>query len=83
MDSHPTPPGPATPRRGYFTIFLALLACGVAAGMLVVLPLLGYIGLAILVVGLMFCGIVGLHYIVWGKWLNQIVQQEQAEEQDA
>ena len=52
-----------------------------AAMTLLALPT-GFIGPVMVFGGLLFFGVIGFHYFVWGRWLTEIVRQE-VEEQDA
>jgi len=63
----------------YFTLFLALMTCGMGAGFLLIIPA-GFIGQVIVFGGIIFFGIVGLHYLIWGRWISRILEEEQAEE---
>ena len=78
-DRVPTgPPDSPSPRGSYFTIGLALLACCMFAAFLMILP--GFIGPVIVIGTAVFLGIFGLHYLLWGRWLGRIIEEEQAEE---
>jgi hypothetical protein len=50
------------------------------SGFLVILP--GFIGIALVVGGLLFGGMMALHYLVWGRLLTRILQEESLEELD-
>ena len=55
---------------------LAAMLVAVAGGSLLVLPLLGFIGVAILVGGFLFSVVIGLHYLLWGRWVERVIRQE-------
>lgn len=51
------------------------------ASFLLIIPT-GFIGPVIVFGGFIFCGVIALHYIVWGRWLDRLIKEEQAEESD-
>ena len=80
---NPVPQRPVDqPRRSSSaTVFLAGILLLMAAMTLLALPT-GFIGPVIVFGGMVFFGVIGFHYFVWGRWLSEIVRQE-AEEQAA
>jgi hypothetical protein len=51
------------------------------AGFLLMIPT-GFIGPVIVFGGCCFGGVIALHYLVWGRWLDRLIKEEQAEEVD-
>ena len=65
------------------TAMTIVTALAVALGSLWLMPLTGLIGPVLIFGGLLFCGLVGFHYFVWGRWLTRILQEQANEEQDS
>ena len=81
-DSLPSRLPNSPPRRGsWFTVLLALIACMMGAAFLLIMPT-GFIGPVMVFGGLIFFGVIGLHYLVWGRWISKIVQEEQADDKE-
>ena len=75
------PRAPIEPRRSRFTLYLAFIICMMGAGFLLMIPT-GFIGPVIVFGGCSFFGVIALHYLVWGRWLDRLIKEEQAEEVD-
>lgn len=69
-------PAPGSQARGWLTILAVTSALLIFASILLALPI-GFFGPVIVVGGLFFTGLVGFHYLVWGRWLTRIVQEEE------
>jgi len=54
---------------------LLLIAYVVASGMLLILPT-GFIGPVFVVGGFVLVCVIGFHYLVWGRWLTQLLAEE-------
>ncbi len=68
------------PRSGWMaTIVVGLFLLGGGA-LLCLLPI-GKLGPAIVLGGGLFTLMVGLHYLIWGYWIQRVIQQDQ-ESQD-
>jgi len=50
------------------------------AGFLLLIP--GRIGFALVFGGLIFFGVIGFHYFVWGRWLGEILRQAAEDERN-
>ena len=70
------PPGPPKGSRLSAIAALAILVLG--SCFLLLLP--GLIGFAIVLGGLVFFGVIGIHYFVWGRWLGEILRRAEDEE---
>ena len=70
------PPEPA-PRasNSLLTVIMVLVIGTVCAGTLLMLPT-GAIGSAVVFGGLMFFGMIGFHYVVWGRWMTRVLREE-------
>lgn len=73
----PQVPAPGTQGKGWLTILAVSSALLIFASVLLALPI-GFFGPVIVVGGLFFTGLVGFHYLVWGRWLTRIVQEEES-----
>lgn len=51
-----------------------LLACAAAA--LFFLPLMGFIGIAMLAGVALFSLVFGVHYVLWGWWLPKLIERD-------
>jgi hypothetical protein len=60
---------------------LVTIGLMVGASLLLLLPT-GFIGPVIVFGGLIFFGIIGFHYVVWGRWINRLLKEELAETDD-
>lgn len=49
-------------------------------GVIFLLALPGRIGFAIVVGGILFFGVIGFHYFVWGRWLGEILRRAAEDE---
>jgi len=67
--------------RSILTILALVVIVSVTAGVLLVLPT-GFIGPVFVFGGLLFFGVVGFHYLVWGYWLSRILRDEASDESD-
>ena len=82
MSTPPPPPrAPENepPKRSWFTIVLTFLGLFVSAVILLALPT-GFIGPVIVFGGLFFFLVIGFHYVVWGRWLNRVLAEEEREQ---
>jgi predicted membrane-bound spermidine synthase len=71
-----------TSRAATLTLLIslaALLACLAAA--LFFLPLMGFIGIAIVAGGALFSLAFGMHYLIWGWWLPRLLRDESADDE--
>ena len=59
---------------------MALIIGALLSGFLVILP--GFIGLALVIGGMMFGGIMAFHYVVWGRLMTRILHEEPLDELD-
>ena len=76
----PEPPQRAS--NSLLTVIMLLVIGTIGAGTLLMLPT-GAIGPAIVFGGLMFFGMIGFHYVVWGRWMMRVLREEALrEEQD-
>ena len=74
---------PPQPQRGStLAVAFALLALLTGGFLFLILPL-GFIGVAIFMVLLVFSGVACFHYFVWGRWLRRLLEDEQEEKPDA
>jgi len=60
--------------------FGLLLAC--LAAVLFVLPLMGFLGIAMLIGGALFSVVVAGHYLLWGWWIRRILDEQPAGRDD-
>lgn len=69
---------PARERSGNnaatFTALLLLLGC--AAGLFFLILMIAPFALGILVIGFLFVPMAAMHYLVWGRWLQEQHQKE-------
>jgi hypothetical protein len=77
----PDPPQRAS--NSLLTVIMVLVIGTVCAGTLLMLPT-GAIGPVIVFGGVMFFGMIGFHYVVWGRWMMRVLREEEArkEKQD-
>lgn len=73
MSETPLKPPPAAPTGSRLSTIAALMMLMFGAGFLLLLP--GRIGFALVFGGLIFLGVIGFHYFVWGRWLGEILRQ--------
>jgi multisubunit Na+/H+ antiporter MnhG subunit len=57
--------------------FGLLLVC--LAAVIFVLPLMGFLGIAMLIGGALFSVVVAGHYLLWGWWIRRILDEERDE----
>jgi len=67
--------------RSWSTVALAAILMSAGSMTLLALPT-GFIGPVMVFGGMIFFGVIGFHYFVWGRWLGEILRQE-LEEQEA
>lgn len=77
----------AAPQRAsnsLLTVIMLLVFGTVGAGTLSMIPTIGPL---LVLGGLMFVGMILFHYLVWGRWMTRVVQEEELrrerEESDA
>jgi protein-S-isoprenylcysteine O-methyltransferase Ste14 len=73
-------PKPST-RKDWGTVIVVVLGLLMSFGVLLALPI-GFFGPVIILGGGMFVGLMAFHYLVWGRWLTRIIEQERAAEND-
>ncbi|MCA9144640.1 MAG: hypothetical protein H6823_00165 [Planctomycetaceae bacterium] len=82
MMERPSKP-PEPPQRAsnsLLTVIMLLVIGTVCAGTLLMLPT-GAIGTAIVFGSLMFFGMIGFHYVVWGRWMTRVLREEALKEE--
>lgn len=66
--------GPSRGRRRWGAMFMsALIILGIS---LTILVPLGFFLPVVVLGGALFIGILGLHYLVWGRWMERILREE-------
>ncbi len=75
----PEPPQRAS--NSLLTVIMVLVIGTVCAGTLLMLPT-GAIGPVIVFGGLMFFGMIGFHYVVWGRWMTRVLREEEARKKE-
>ena len=77
LERPPQPPEPSTQRasNSLLTVIMLLVIGTICAGTLLMLPT-GAIGPTIVFGSLMFFGMIGFHYVVWGRWMTQVLREE-------
>ena len=76
-----SPPDPPAPnRRSLVPILLAILFFSIVSLVLIFLTL-GSFGLILLAAGGLFL-VAGLHYLVWGWWLGNVIREEESDEKN-
>ena len=79
MDRPPRPEPPAPPKGSAIPIILAAILALVVGAILIVLTI-GFFFNVMAAIAILF-GVATLHYVVWGRWLMNSVQDEvEAEE---
>jgi hypothetical protein len=73
MPESPLKRPPAAPQGTWLSTIAATMMLMFGATFLLVLP--GRIGFAMVVGGVIFFGVIGFHYFVWGRWLGDILRQ--------
>jgi hypothetical protein len=76
----PARPEPPRPRSTGSAIVMLAIIGFLLSGFLIVLP--GFIGVALVVGGVLFSGLMAFHYLVWGRLLTRILQEESLDELD-
>ncbi|MBI2481568.1 MAG: hypothetical protein HYV60_23875 [Planctomycetia bacterium] len=82
LERPPSPPEP--PQRtsnSLLTVIMVLVIGTVCAGTLLMLPI-GAIGPVIVFGSVMFVGMIGFHYIVWGRWMTRVLREEEARKKE-
>ncbi len=78
------PPKPQeSPQRAsnsLLTVIMLLVIGTVCAGTLLMLPT-GFIGPVVVFGGVMFFGMIGFHYVVWGRWMTRVLREEARKEE--
>ena len=85
MDSPQPPPRPSTDRRqhgGCISILLAFALLSIVVTLMLMLPM-GNIGVAVLMFVGLFVVVATVHYVVWGRLITQMIEQERAAARDA
>lgn len=75
----PEPPPRAS--NSLLTVIMVLVIGTVCAGTLLMLPT-GAIGPVIVFGGVMFFGMIGFHYVVWGRWMTRVLREEEARKKE-
>ena len=78
MPETPLQRPPDAPKGSRLSTIAALMMLMFGAGFLLLLP--GRIGFAIVFGGIVFFGIIGFLYFIWGRWLGEILRQAADEE---
>lgn len=73
MPESPLQRPPAAPKGSRLSTVAAAMMLMFGAGFLLLIP--GRIGFALVFGGLIFFGVIGFHYFVWGRWLGEILRQ--------
>lgn len=75
------PPPPERKKRGSGWLSLAFVAF-VMMGLVTILLTapLGQIGIAILIGGAIFPLVIGFHYFVWGRWVQNVLRNHPVED---
>ena len=68
----------AAPKGSWLSTLAATMMLMFGGTFLLFLP--GRIGFAMVFGGLIFFGVIGFHYFVWGRWLGEILRQEADED---
>ncbi len=71
MPSDSPTPLPAAPRRSSCLAVLLTLVVLLGASMLLLLLPIGFIGSTFVFVSVVFIGLLGFHYLVWGRLLSR------------
>ena len=69
---------PEAPKGSRLSTVAALMMLMLLVVFLLLLP--GRIGVAIVFGGLIFFGVIGFHYFVWGRWLGEILRKAAEDE---
>lgn len=69
----PEPPQRAS--NSLLTVIMVLVLGTICSGTLLMLPT-GAIGSAIVLGSLLFAGMIGFHYVVWGRWMTRVLREE-------
>ena len=76
------PEPPPRANNSLLTVIMLFVIATVCAGVLLMLPT-GGIGSVIVFGGLLFLGMIGFHYVVWGRWLTRVLREEALEKEQA
>ena len=61
--------------RSCLTVAALFVVYLVLSGILIILPT-GFIGPVFAVGGLLLVGVIGLHYLLWGRWVSRMLQEK-------
>ena len=78
MPESPFQRPPAAPKGSWLSTIAATMMLMFGGAFLLFLP--GLIGFAMVFGGLIFFGVIGFHYFVWGRWLGEILREAADEE---
>ena len=82
MLERPPKPQESPPRASntLLTVIMLLVIGMVCGGTLLMVPTIGPV---LVLGGLLFFGMIGFHYVVWGRWMTRVLREEaQKEKQD-
>ncbi len=74
--------GSSSPQREWMTYLILASVLLVGSAVLLIVPL-GFFGPVMVMGGWLFAGGLAFHYFVWGKWLAEIVEQEEQRDDSA
>ena len=77
-------PSEQTPRSGrseWTAVLVVAIGLMIGCSVMLALPI-GFFAPVILLGALLFTGLVGFHYLVWGRWLTRIIEQEKASDDE-
>ncbi|MBP88275.1 MAG: hypothetical protein CMJ64_16415 [Planctomycetaceae bacterium] len=77
---HPAKPEPPRSRSSASAVVMLVIIGFLLSSFLIILP--GFIGLVLVIGGLLFGGIMTFHYLVWGRLLTRILHEESLDEFD-
>jgi hypothetical protein len=82
MPAPPLPPKPSLPEKPRGSWLAILMAGGLSISVMVGLTFLtiGWFG-PVVVVGAVMGGIITMHYVVWGWWLQPVLKRAMEEEE--
>lgn len=76
----PAPSSQKSGARSCLTVLILFVGYLLVSAVLLIVPT-GFIGPVFAGGGLLLVGVIGLHYLVWGRWMSQML--EKSKEQDA
>lgn len=76
--TRPEPPQPPPPKSTLGTLAIVASCALVVCVVSLFLPLIGLMPVLV-IVGLLFVG--GLNYLLWGRWLTRVLQDEQRDDE--